>query len=367
MMLSALIRCRALTCLCALLLWAFAGCSTDQPQGKLSKEKEQLLWPDLPEQPRFIYETSLASAADIERETDDQHIKRILTGLPSISDTLVYNKPTGIAARGGRVYVADPASQRIIVFDAPRRRLFAFGWRDPNALQRPVSVAVDHKRQVYVLDGRLKRVMVFDDMGLFLFSVGVPKAFTNPVAVSVSPDGERIYVVDRGSVESDDHKIVVYAPDGKERYRIGVRGAETGNFNMPLAAAVGPDGSLYVADTGNFRIQVFDADGKFRFAFGGAGASLGKFSRARSIALDGDGNIYVSDGGFNNVQIFDSTGQLLMPLGRLEHKPGPGHYSLIAGIAVDDTNRLYVIDHYFKKIDVFRRLTEDEGRKLASK
>jgi hypothetical protein len=37
---------------------------------------------------------------------------------------------------------------------------------------------------------------------------------------------------------------------------------------------------------------------------------------------------------------------------------------LIAGIAVDDTNRLYVVDHYFRKIDVFRRLSDEEGKRL---
>jgi hypothetical protein len=67
------------------------------------------------------------------------------------------------------------------------------------------------------------------------------------------------------------------------------------------------------------------------------------------------------------VQIFNSAGQLLMPLGRTKREPGPGHYTLIAGIAVDETNRLYVTDHYFKKIDVFRRLSEEEGSRMAVK
>lgn len=345
---------------------ALGGCA-QQPSASLSADKIQLLWPAPPEQPRFVYETSLASVADIVKETDEQRTKRLLTGQSRISDAPVYDKPAGVAARNGRIYVADPASKKIIVFDAARRRLFSFGWREPNVLQRPVAIAVDHKKQVYVLDGRAKRVLVFDELGLFRFAVGDPAAFDNPAGLAVSPDGERIYVVDRGSLENDDHKVVVYAPDGKERYRLGPRGAEPGRFNIPLAAAAGADGSLYVADAGNFRIQVFDAAGKFRFAFGGAGASLGKFSRARAIALDGDGNIYVSDGGLNNVQIFDSGGQLLMPLGRLDRKPGPGHYALIAGIAVDETNRLYVIDHYFKKIEVFRRLTDGGAKPLASR
>ena len=70
----------------------------------------------------------------------------------------------------------------------------------------------------------------------------------------------------------------------------------------------------------------------------------------------------MADAGFNNVQIFDARGQLLMPLGRLSQQPGPGHYALIGAIAVDDTNRLYITDNLFRKIDVFRRLSDDEGK-----
>jgi DNA-binding beta-propeller fold protein YncE len=365
-MLSAVARHRATVWLGVLVILALGGCA-EQPSGELSKNKIQLLWPAPPEQPRFLFEASLASVADIVKETDAERTKRLLTGQSRLSAAPVYDRPSGVAARNGRIYVADPASKSVIVFDAARRRLFSFGRREPNVLQRPTAIAVDRQGQVYVLDGRSKRVMVFDGLGLFRFAVGDPQVFTNPAGLAVSPDGERIYVVDRGSLETDDHKVVVYAPDGKERYRLGRRGGEPGEFNIPLAAAAGSDGSLYVADTGNFRIQVFDAAGKFRFAFGGVGANLGQFSRARSIAVDSDGNIYVADGGFNNVQVFDAGGRLLMPLGRLERNPGPGHYSLIAGIAVDETNRLYVIDHYFKKIDVFRRLSEAEGKQLASK
>lgn len=120
-------------------------------------------------------------------------------------------------------------------------------------------------------------------------------------------------------------------------------------------------------DAGNFRIQAFDEKGKFKFQFGGAGAELGRSSCPRSIALDPDGNIHVADAGFNNVQIFNPAGQLLMPVGRFGHDPGRGNYAMIAAIAVDEKRNLFVVDHHFRKIEVFRWLGEDEGkRKLAA-
>lgn len=40
-------------------------------------------------------------------------------------------------------------------------------------------------------------------------------------------------------------------------------------FSRPLGAAYGPDGRIYVSDSGNDRICVFDSQGRFVFEFGG--------------------------------------------------------------------------------------------------
>jgi sugar lactone lactonase YvrE len=345
-------------------LWACAP--APQKSGKVAAAPQNLLWPPPPDLPRFEFETVLQSAADISPETDESRWKRALQGRPDTSDALVISKPSAIVSRNGRVYVAEPGARAITVFDAARKRLFRFGLREPNVLKRPQALALDDAGKVYVLDPQLKKVMIFDGMGLFLQAISLGRAFSNPVGIAVQGDGATVYVVDRGNVDQDDHKVVALAPDGTERFRLGPRGSGPGQFNIPLAAAVAPDGTLYVVDSGNFRIQAFDATGKFKLQFGGAGVGIGQFSRPRAISLDQDGNIYVSDGGFNNVQIFDAAGQLLMPLGRLSREPGPGNYALIAGIAIDETRRLYVVDHYFKKIEVFRWLSDEEAHKKAA-
>lgn len=322
-------------------------------------EKVQLLWPEPPDQPRFSFEATLRSPTDVQPESAEVSFRKKVTGNKGV--VKAFAQPSSVAARGGKIYVADPLSKVVVVFDVPRRKVFRFGFRQPNGLSKPVSVALDHAGKVYVLDANLKKVMVFDDMGLFLFAVGKPEDFVKPVNVAVSQDGQKIYVTDRGSLSEDDHKIVTYTPDGRELYRIGPRGKGDGQVNIPLGVAVLPNGGVAVLDSGNFRIQIFSADGKYDRQFGGVGIQVGQFARPRSIAADADGNIYVSDGTFNNIQIFNSEGQLLMALGRLKLTDGPGHYGLISGIGVDETRRLYVIDNFFTKIEVFRRLSEKEG------
>jgi hypothetical protein len=350
---------RAALWLC-LLATSLTGCTTSKTKTPTKEpEKQQLIWPAPPDPGRFAYEKTFRSSEDIVLDSNEVKLKKALTGLGGANGNPVIDKPSGIASRKGLIYVAEPSVKRITVFNIPARKLFRIGVREPNDLKKPMAIALDKMDRVYVLDTEKKQVMVFDALGLFLYSIGLETGFTYPVAVAASPNGDTIYVVDRGDVANNDHKVVAFAPDGSERFRLGPRGAEPGQFNIPLAAAVGTDGSLHIVDAGNFRIQKFDANGKFIMSFGGSGAELGRFSRPRAIALDNENNIYVSDSGFGNVQIFNADGQLLMPIGSLTRKSAPGNFPLIASISVDETGRLYILDHFFKKIEVFKRLKVD--------
>lgn len=353
----------AVLCLCGLL----SSCASNGEKNAAPAAKVQLLWPEPPDQPRFTFEATLRAPADWQPESDEERIRKMFTDDNDNGVAKAFTQPSSVAARAGKIYIADPLSKGVVVFDVPRRKVFRFGSRQPNGLVKPVSVAVDNAGKVYVLDSIPKKVMVFDDMGLFLFAVGKPGDFVKPVNVAVSKDGQKIYVTDRGSLDEDDHKIVTYAPDGRELFRIGPRGEGDGQLNIPLGVAVLPDGSLAALDSGNFRIQIFSHDGKYVRQFGGVGIQIGQFARPRSIASDGEGNIYVADGTFNNVQIFNAEGQLLMALGHLKLTDGPGHYGLISGIGVDETQRLYIIDNFFTKIEVFRRLSDQDGKAYLKK
>lgn len=343
------------------------GCALSPDDSKGTEIPEyQLVWPEPPNEPRFLFEADLRNQSDIRTESEEERLRRILTGRSSADSRPVYRKPAAIAAQNGRVYVADPPTASIYVFDIARGRLFAMGVRPPNNVATPIALALDDSGRVYALDGTQKRVLVYDALGLFQFAVDCSKEITKPSGIAVSKDGQRIYVVDRGSVEHDDHKVVAYRPDGTAAFTIGPRGPEPGQLNIPLAATVGPDGKLHVLDSGNFRVQTFSADGKYLSSFGSVGTGLGQFSRARSIAADAEGNIYVSDSSFNNVQIFDPAGNLLMWLGTPGAVNLPGQFALLGSIAVDETGRLYVTDQYHMKVEVYRRADHKPAGKIGS-
>ncbi|MDH5378284.1 MAG: 6-bladed beta-propeller, partial [Gammaproteobacteria bacterium] len=71
---------------------------------------------------------------------------------------------------------------------------------------------------------------------------------------------------------------------------------------------------------------------------------------------DLNGNILVVDTAFGNFQIFDPQGKLLLHVGERSTAGGPGLFMLPAGIEVDENGRIYVIDQFFRKVDIFRPL-----------
>ncbi|EHR72959.1 NHL repeat protein [Burkholderiales bacterium JOSHI_001] len=322
------------------------------------------LWPRPPELPRFAWETDLRSAADIFEDSEEGRQRRLLTG-ERLPTERAFEKPVAVAARAGRIYVADSVRRHVVVFDVPRRKVFLMGLRAPGTLVKPSAMALDAQGNLYVADATLRKVLVYDALGLFLRNVGQPEELKRPTGVAVSPDGKRVYLVDRSDNDSDDHRVLAYDGQGAMLRQIGKRGSEPGQFNIPVQAAVAPDGTLWVLDAGNFRVQAFDPDGKYLRAFGNAGTGIGQFARPRGLACDGDGRLYVSDGSFGNVQVFNPQGELLIALGSGSRRDAPGRYGLPHGVAVDETGRVYVVDQLFNKVEVLRRVGEAEARDLV--
>jgi DNA-binding beta-propeller fold protein YncE len=344
---------------------ALLGSCAEVPVGQPKNDEGDRLWPMPPELPRFAYETSLRSAADVMLDTEEEKLRRRVTGA-LLPDNRLLEKPAAVAARRGRVYVTDAVRRSIVVFDAPRRRVFQFGLRAPGTLGKPTAIAIDAAGRVYVADATLRKVVVYDGLGLFQQTIGDPGQLQRPTGVAVNADGSRIYVIDRSDNDSDRHRVVAYAADGKLLREIGQRGRRDGEFNVPVQGAVSPDGRLHVLDAGNFRVQTFDADGAFISSFGNVGTGLGQLARPRALACDGEGRLYVTDTAFGNVQVFTPRGELLMSLGRGDKRDLPGRYGLLMGVAIDETGRLYLVDQLFGKVEVMRALTEAEGRRLQA-
>lgn len=327
------------------------------------QDKKVVVFPPAPEKPRFYFERSLRTSTDVQGISTMDKIRIVLTGSAHMVDGLV--KPFDVAVYQGRVYITDTVSRVVKVFDLAKDSYFEVGISGKGQLRKPLGIDANASG-VFVVDNTARRVVVFDHDGKFIRAFGNNKIFTRPSGIAVSQDS-LVYVVDTGGVSSTNHKIHVF--DGKtgEFLRsIGRRGQKPGEFNLPLQAAVGPKGNLYVVDGGNFRVQVLSPSGNFIQSIGSIGRRSGQFSRPKGISVDKDGNIYVIDTGFGNFQIFNQKGQLLLFVGQRGGSNAPGRYMLPAGIDVDEDGRVYVVDQYFRKVDIFRPAGLDEKQGYAA-
>lgn len=314
---------------------------------------QTMVWPEPPEEARFFFEQVIRSSADVVEETKAERFQRLATGVGLAGKG--FDKPWGVAAYDGRVYVGDTVGRKIHYYDLAGKTYKEFGNKGTGSLAKPLHVAADAKGKVYVCDATGKRVVVFDQEGNYLSAFGGPTELDRPSAVAVNAEGTRVYVVDTGGVNSEKHNVLVYNEKGEKIQVIGSRGTEPGQFNLPVSAAVGPNGNLYVVDGGNFRIAAFDDKGQFLLNFGSVGRRSGQFARPKDIAVDREGNIYVTDSAFGNFQIFDPKGALLLFIGQRGDEGGPTQYMLPAGITVDQKDgRVYVIDQFFKKMEIYR-------------
>lgn len=342
---------------------SMAGCVSG-PQAPIEIPKP--VFPPAPEEARFFFERTLYSSADVLEEDPNEAIKRMLVGGSRSGEGL--GKPYGVAVFQGQVFVADSALRAVVVFDIPGKRFFRIGEDGAGALVMPLGLDLDGKGNLYVVDGGSKQIQVFDKGGKFLRTIGGPTFFSKPTGIAVDAAGTRVYVVETGGVQSQDHRIRVFdAVTAKHLFDFGKRGTGPGEFNLPRDVTIGKDDLLYVVDGGNFRVQVFKPDGTFVRVFGGIGRQGGQFSRPKEGAADLDGNIYVVDSAFGNFQIFNPEGQLLLSVGGRGNVDGPAMFMLPAGIAVDGDGRVYMADQFFRKVDVFRPAKLDENAGFVAK
>ena len=328
-----------------------AGCVTT-PETR-EPEVRELVFPQPPDEPRFVFERTVSSSANLREDTGTDRLRRAVTG-ESITGR-GFGKPFDVVACKGRIYVSDTVERSVMVFDVPARRFFEIGNEDPGALAQPLGINVDSECRLYVADGTRKQVHVYAPDGTFERAIGGPDWFHRLSHVAVSPDGREVFVVDTGGVDVDEHRIRVFDLASGEHLRdIGARGDQEGEFNLPRDVEVDGEGRLYVIDGANFRIQIFDRHGAFLRSIGSVGRRSGQFSRPKGIALDAEGRIYVSDAAFGNFQIFDPDGQLLLFIGTRGSKPEPATYMLPAGIDVDEDGRVLMVDQFFRKVDIFR-------------
>lgn len=337
------------------LLWcalALVGCSL-VPAGadKTELRSEQRVWPQPPAPARIRFLRNVAVPADwgIERRGFQRLIDRVTGQVP-----FHFIRPTGVAARGTALYVADPGAQALVVLDSAEGKASIVTHVGARRLVSPVVVALGPANTLFLVDSALRNVFVLDASGQLLRTIGGEGRLARPAGVAYDAAADRLYVSDSGT-----HRIVVFAADGRMLGTIGENGSGPGQFNFPTHLALTRAGELLVTDTLNFRVQVFDRDGRPLASLGRVGDGSGNFASPKGVGADSSGHLYVVDALFDAVQVFDREGTLLLVFG--ERGTRAGQFWLPNGLFVDDKDRVYVADAYNQRVAVFGRVTAPEA------
>lgn len=163
------------------------------------------------------------------------------------------------------------------------------------------SLHMGEDGNIYIGDGKLRRVIVLDSAGKFLYQFGEmgngKGQFFNVTAITT--DKERVYLLDlplfRGSVFKKG--------GGEFLFTFGRMSSLLGGFNM--ASGIDTDGErLFVVDTNRTQIIVFDMEGTPLFEFGERSKRETGLSWPTDVKVDGKGRVYVA-GGNKNVQVYE--------------------------------------------------------------
>lgn len=270
-----------------------------------------------------------------------------------------FKKPMSVATdKDKNIYVSDTGNNRIAVFDSKGTFLFEFGGRGvafpeagikanwkPGTFDFPYGIDIDKETgDIFVADMINKRIQKFDSGGRFLD--WFPKGPYGGTASDIYPTD---LAVEKGKVYvCNPYQIVVFDTNGKFIRDFGMPGERVGHFDRPNGIDVGADGTIYVSDCNNLRIQALSPEGKFKWAFGKKVGTDTKhqtgreFGLPRNIAVGPDGNIYVADAFHFQIKVFAPNGKKLAAMGQRGDSGGTFNYP--NGLEVTHDKILYVAD-----------------------
>jgi uncharacterized protein (TIGR03437 family) len=291
-------------------------------------------------------------------------------GVSPLASASSLSAPNGVAIDpSGNVIVADTGNNRVLKFPAGAKTATSvWGQTDftsngvnrikPSSIDYPFKMAVDYSSgapfPLYVSDTANNRILVWLNSVTFQngqaadLVIGQPNLLTAapnvdspgsqfptstslsaPAGLAVNPSNGTLYVADSANNRvlvyprpvSQSGRITPNAVIGQLSFTTSVSAAvNSSSLNTPADLAIGPNGDLFVADSGNNRVLEFAAG-----AGNGASAirvygqpnmsssqkptqlSAQTLSTPLGLTVDPASNLYVADNGANRVLIFPNT------------------------------------------------------------
>ena len=250
--------------------------------------------------------------------------------------------PTDVAVdAAGRVYVADGANDRIVVFRPDGGFERAFSSIGEQKLNRPVGLCIDTAGQLWIADSGNNRMLIVAPGGGAVTKIEVPppeggRPF-EPTDIAVTPDGRRAYFTD-----SHNHRLGIRDNSTGAISFTGRFGEALGQFRYPFMVAIAPDGYVYITDVVGARAQRLSPTDRWAGRVGEWGVELGQLYRPKGLVIDGRGRVYIGDSSLGVIQVFDAHGGVVGVLTDATGRPQKFQHPM--GLTFDAHGRLYVVE-----------------------
>ena len=263
-----------------------------------------------------------------------------LPPLGEASTRWLYTSPGEVRGVGvgprGEVYAIDTqrkVAERLGEFGQPIQELAG------GPTGEPVDVDVGPDGRPIVLDAEQGSLVRFEADGSRPTQLGGgPLGLYRPRGLGIGPDGT-IYVANTGGSQ-----IVKVSPDGTVLDRFGPDVGGPEELRQPTDVAVGPDGDLYVANGVGSSVVRLDPTGQYRAHWS---ITAGDTVRGPHIAVGTEGGVYVSEPSRGRVARFSPDGQ---PAGVIESVRQGRLLRSPLGVAVGPDGTVYVADPGLKGV-----------------
>ncbi|OGQ98308.1 MAG: hypothetical protein A2521_11915 [Deltaproteobacteria bacterium RIFOXYD12_FULL_57_12] len=263
--------------------------------------------------------------------------------LPVASLTQGLSQPVDVATGpDGLVYVVDGALNRIVVFDAGGAGIRSF------PAGKPAAVAAG-QYSIYVADNTDLSVKIYDQSGTVVGVLGNGAAeFKMPLNIAVDRTSGNVYVVDLLA-----RQVKIYTANGQWLGNVDDPTAEPQDIALTDTEIFLLDqtavGNNFGAGSRSTRIVVFNRAGDLLRSFSPYGAGTGQLYSPKGIAADEE-TLYVTDAFHGVVLCFSPTGTYL---GGVQDAAAPMLTPLGLALAPEG-NKLYVASPPQKAIRVFK-------------
>jgi len=247
----------------------------------------------------------------------------VISSNPKKEDTLISvpGRPVSVAFGWGKFFVGNEITQSVDVLNKKGRLQYILGG-DSFHIARPSDIAIDKDQGlVFVSDPATAKVWVFDKDGALLRTLpaaGEPPLY-RPTGLTVDPARGEVLVSDFGDPMDPTAAINIYDYDGFFRATInGSAGCSwfacvgSFNFSRPQGLTVDSTGLIYLVDSVLGQVLVFDRETqKGVNTIGQIGSGPGQLMLPLDVIIDKKtGDLHVTNNRNRRLEVYSGEGLL---------------------------------------------------------